>query len=71
MPDIKVISTKEMISSACSLKQKNPLVISFMNLAKCLEPVPPITSTYSCVNLKVASKFMFPGELERRKPKST
>ncbi len=71
-PEIIVISTNEMISSAWSRNARKPLVMSLRNFWNHLEFVPPITSTYSLVNLKVTdSKFILPGELERRKPKST
>lgn len=71
IPEIIVISTKDIISSTCSLRARNPFTISDLNLRKYLERGPPITSTYSLVSLNSLSKFILPpGEFESINPKS-
>lgn len=73
IPDIIDISTKEMISSACSRSARNPFIMSVLNWLKNLLRCPPSISTYSYVSLKaIDSKFMFfPGLFENMNPKST
>ena len=50
MPESIVISTKLMISSACSRSVMKPLTIRPWNFVKALEFWPPISSTYSLQN---------------------
>ena len=72
MPEIIVISTKAIISSACSLNVIKPFTIKLLNLLKSFDRGPPSTSTYSPVSLNVAdSKLRLPGELLNKNPKST